>query len=52
MHEKRETSTMTAAQETGSRRANEGQGRKVRANMVEESDNGIVCAEQRVAQEG
>ena len=41
MHENRETSAMPASR-AGSRPAGEGQGRKARVNVVEESDSGIV----------
>jgi hypothetical protein len=34
------------------RTAGEGLGRTARAHVCEESDSGIVCAEQRVVQEG
>jgi hypothetical protein len=50
MHENRETSEAPAGY-TG-RTAGEGSGRTARANASEESDSGIVCAEQRVVQEG
>jgi hypothetical protein len=50
MHENRETSSPTAS-ETGSP-AGKGKSRNFRMNGGEESDGVVVCAEQRVAQEG
>jgi hypothetical protein len=50
MHENRETSETPAAQD--SRTAGEGSGRTTRVHVSEESDRGIVCAEQRIVQEG
>ena len=51
MHENRETSELPAAQPDG-RTAGEGSGRTARMYGSEESDSGIVCAEQRIVQEG
>ena len=50
MHENRETSSLTAGI-TGSP-AGEGLGHTSGVNGGEESDGGVVCAEQRVDQEG
>jgi len=51
MHENRET-WETPAVEPGSRSAGEGLGRTARMYVYEESDRGLVCAEQRVVREG
>ena len=51
MHENRETSEMPEAKDRD-RPAGEGKSRAARVHVFEESDSGIVCAEQRVAQEG
>ncbi len=51
MHENRETSKTPAAQ-PDRRSAGEGQSHKARVYVSEESHGGIVCAEQRVVQEG
>ena len=51
MHENRETSEAPAVQK-GGRPAGEGSGRTTRVHASEESDRGVVCAEQRVVQEG
>jgi len=51
MHENRETSETPAAQ-PGSRTVGEGNRRTARMYVPEESHDGIVCAEQRVVQEG
>ena len=51
MHENRETSGMPAA-DFGSRTAGEGLGRTARVHVCEESDSGILRAEQHVVQEG
>ena len=51
MHENRETSETPAAKASG-RTAGEGLGHTPRMYVCEESDSGIVCAEQRVVQEG
>ena len=40
------------AAKLGSRTAGEGSGHTARMHVSEESDSGIVCAEQRVVQEG
>ena len=50
MHENRETSDVPAS--SNSRTAGEGSGRNARVYAPEESDSGIVCAEQRIVQEG
>jgi hypothetical protein len=51
MHENRETSKMPEAHHRN-RPAGEGESRTARIHVFEESDSGIVCAEQRVVQEG
>jgi hypothetical protein len=51
MHENRETSEMPEAEERD-RPAGEGKSRTARMHVFEESDSGIVCAEQRIVQEG
>jgi len=51
MHENRETSGIPG-RKVAHRTAGEGQGRKSRMRVTEESDSGIVCAEQRVVREG
>jgi len=51
MHENREASEMPAADCYG-RTAGEGLGGTARVFVSEESHRGIVCAEQRVVQEG
>ena len=51
MHENRETSEMLVARKR-CRTAGEGHGRTTRVHVSEESDSGILCAEQRVVQEG
>jgi hypothetical protein len=51
MHENREASEMPVAVH-GDRPAGEDRSRTPRMHVSEESDSGIVCAEQRVVQEG
>jgi hypothetical protein len=51
MHESRETSGMPAAK-ISRRTAGEGLGRTARMYIPEESDSGVVRAEQHVVQEG
>jgi hypothetical protein len=51
MHENRETSEISVI-EADHRTAGEGQGRIARMHIFEESDSGVVCAEQRIVQEG
>jgi hypothetical protein len=49
MHENRETSV---APEESSGRSGKANGRTPDMHAAEESDSGVVCAEQRVVQEG
>ena len=51
MHENRET-LKTPAVQLGRRSAGEGLGRTVRMYVFEESDRGVVRAEQHAVQEG
>ena len=51
MHENRETSEIPVAN-LSDRTAGEGSGRTARMYVCEESDSGIVRAEQHVVQEG
>jgi hypothetical protein len=51
MHENRETSETPEA-DPRDRPAGEGKSRTTRVHVFEESDSGIVCAEQRIVQEG
>ena len=51
MHENRETSEMPEAS-LCDRPAGEGRSRTARVHVFEESYSGVVCAEQRVIQEG
>jgi hypothetical protein len=51
MHENQETSEMPVGHEA-SRSAGEGDSHTARMHVAEESDSGIVCAEQHVVQEG
>jgi hypothetical protein len=50
MHENRETSSLAARKRSSP--AGEGNSCKTGMNGDEESDRAVVCAEQRVAQEG
>ena len=51
MHENRETWPASAAEQSG-RPVGEDQGHKTHRHASQESDSGVVCAEQRVVQEG
>jgi hypothetical protein len=51
MHENRETSAMSEPLK-GTGRLGKAKHRTPSANVTEESDPGVVCAEQRVVQEG
>ena len=51
MHENRESSGMPVGKVNG-RPAGEGDSHTARMDVLEESERGIVCAEQRVVQEG
>jgi hypothetical protein len=51
MHENRETSAVPETEAVAGRSVKD-QNRTTGMHAVEESDSGIVCAEQRVVQEG
>jgi hypothetical protein len=51
MRENRETSEVPEAN-LRDRPAGEGKSRTARVHALEESDSGVVCAEQRIAREG
>ena len=51
MHENRETWPAAVARYGGSP-VGEGESRKAHRQAGQESDSGVVCAEQRIAQEG